>query len=192
MVSLQRNRKPSDFRSVAPRRRILKAPMPYMTTEQSTKWAEEQEAELAERRPRTRPRQAMQPSPTPVAGALLGSPEHEYVKGGRLPLGFRRVWASPQPGARPVATGIEVDPEGAVLVRDVLPTRARRPTLKQVSEALSRQYGAASGSRGCMRRSITRSIAGRRARSCGSWTTSAQGGSAGGQAAAWVLAAAPI
>ena len=68
-------------------------------------------------------------------------PSTQYVKGGRLPLGFRRTWAQPAPGQRPVAAGIEIDPEGAVIVREIfLLVRAGR-TLKQVSEALSRQYG---------------------------------------------------
>lgn len=118
---------------------------PYLTTEQWLREAERVEAEIAQERA-ARATARVLPPPAPRAGSLLGSPVHDYVKGGRLPLGYRRIWRSPTPGARPVAAGIEIDPSTAPLVREIfLLVRAGR-TLKEIAEAISRQYGRRIGS----------------------------------------------
>jgi hypothetical protein len=64
-----------------------------------------------------------------------------YAKGGQLPLGLRRTWASPLPGMRPKTLGVELDPAGAQIVVEAFTLPRAGRSLNQIAEALTSQYG---------------------------------------------------
>jgi hypothetical protein len=114
--------------------------MPYMSTEEWIAWVEEQEAKGKEP-PARRPAARTLPTPAPRTKGVVVSSPHEYAKGGRLPLGYKRVYQPPAEGGRSVAAGIEVDRARAAVARELFVQAARGRSIREIERILERRYG---------------------------------------------------
>ena len=69
----------------------------------------------------------------------MSSPHH-YLRGGNLPLGFRRTWAPPTGGGRPVVAGYEIDPTERALASELWRLAAAGYSVRKVAAVMSAQF----------------------------------------------------
>ena len=70
----------------------------------------------------------------------MSSPHHLHA-GGNLPLGFRRTWAPPTSGGRPVVAGYEIDPTERALATELWRLAAAGYSVRKVAAVMSAGFG---------------------------------------------------
>jgi hypothetical protein len=128
--------------------------MPYMSTEEWIRWVEREEAKRAAPDARRPEPKILLPLAPQAKSATPGSPVRDYTRGGRLPLGYKRVYAPPPEGGRSVATGIEVDQAGATVARELWVQAARGRSIREIERILERRYGSFGVSKSAIGRTL--------------------------------------